>query len=206
MAFAMEHKGVESTCFADAVTRRRSVRKLKRHASVNQAQIDKIVRIVVNAPSAYNMQSGRLVVLMDDEHEAFWDLAKMTYAQLLPEEKVSSFMERLDGFRCGNGTVLFFEDEQTIREMQEKIPANKDSFVDWSHHGSGMLQFAMWTGLCADGIAASLQHVNAIEEQFKERYHISPNWKMIAQMPFGAPDEEPVAKTMLDYADVVKFY
>ncbi|GMA63123.1 nitroreductase family protein [Alicyclobacillus fastidiosus] len=206
MSFATEHMGVKSTCFADAVTGRRSIRKLKRHASVNQAQIDKIVRIVVNAPSAYNMQSGRLVVLMDDEHEALWDLAKETYAKLIPQEKVASFMERLDGFRRGNGTVLFFEDEETIRRMQEKIPANKDAFVDWSHHGSGMLQFAMWTALCADGIAASLQHVNAIEQQVKERYHISPSWKMIAQMPFGASDEEPVEKSTLDYADVVKFY
>ena len=55
------------------------------------------------------MQSGRMVVLMDGEHEKFWDIVKETLRARVPAaENFEATVERLKGFHAGVGTVLFF--------------------------------------------------------------------------------------------------
>ena len=39
-----------------------------------------------------------------------------------------------------------------------------------------------------EGLGASLQHYNPlIDEEVKKQWSIPPNWKLIAEMPFGNP-------------------
>ena len=74
------------------------------------------------------MQSGRMVVLMDGEHEKFWDIVKETLRARVPAENFEATVERLKGFHAGVGTVLFFEDQATVEKMQENAPLYKDQF------------------------------------------------------------------------------
>lgn len=67
------------------------------------------------------MQSGRMVVLMDGEHEKFWDIVKETLRARVPAENFEATVERLKGFHAGVGTVLFFEDQATV-EKCKKMP------------------------------------------------------------------------------------
>jgi predicted oxidoreductase (fatty acid repression mutant protein) len=55
-----------------------------------------------------------------------------------------------------------------------------------------MLQFALWTALEDMGFGASLQHYNPlIDKAVSERWLIGKSWRLIAQMPFGLPKDNP---------------
>ena len=196
-----------TTTLKEAIVNRRSIRKVKKNETITKERINEVVKTALYAPSSFNMQSSRIVVLMDAEHEKFWDIVKETLRPRVPEENFGATVERLQGFRDGAGTILFFENQETVKKMQENAPSYKEQFPFWSHQGNAMLQYAMWMSLTAEGIGASLQHYNPIiDEEVKKTWNIPAEWTLIAQMPFGEPNEEPGERTFLPFEDVVKFY
>lgn len=198
---------VTTTNLKEAIINRRSIRKVKKNAAITKEKIEELLKISVHAPSSFNMQSGRLVVLMDNEHEKFWDIVKETLRARVPAENFAATEERLHGFKDGVGTILFFESQATIEQMQENAPSYKEQFPFWSHQGNAMLQYATWMSLTSEGIGASIQHYNPIiDEEVKETWNIPAEWSLVAQMPFGEPNEQPGEKTSLPFEDVVKFY
>ncbi|MEB2281508.1 nitroreductase family protein [Lysinibacillus xylanilyticus] len=198
---------VTTTNLKEAIINRRSIRKVKKNAAITKEKIEELLKISVHAPSSFNMQSGRIVVLMDNEHEKFWDIVKETLRARVPAENFAATEERLHGFKDGVGTILFFENQATIEQMQENAPSYKDQFPFWSHQGNAMLQYATWMSLTTEGIGASIQHYNPIiDEEVKETWNIPAEWSLVAQMPFGEPNEQTGEKTSLPFGDVVKFY
>ncbi|MEY9971749.1 putative oxidoreductase (fatty acid repression mutant protein) [Lysinibacillus sp. RC46] len=198
---------VTTTNLKDAIINRRSIRKVKKNAAITKEKIEELLKVSVHAPSSFNMQSGRVVVLMDNEHEKFWDIVKETLRARVPAENFAATEERLQGFTDGVGTILFFENQATIKQMQENAPSYKEQFPFWSHQGNAMLQYATWMSLTTEGIGASIQHYNPIiDEEVKETWNIPAEWSLVAQMPFGEPNEQPGDKTSLPFEDVVKFY
>ncbi|PDY45498.1 nitroreductase family protein [Bacillus pseudomycoides] len=198
---------VTTTNLKEAIVNRRSIRKVTKNAMITKERIQDVLKTALHAPSSFNMQSGRMVVLMDAEHEKFWDIVKETLKTRVPAENFEATVERLKGFRDGVGTVLFFENQATVKQMQENAPLYKEQFPYWSHQGSAMLQYAVWMSLSAEGIGASLQHYNPIvDAEVKETWDIPAEWSLVAQMPFGEPNEQPGERTFLPTEDVVKFY
>lgn len=198
---------VATTNLKEAIINRRSIRKVKKNAAITKEKMEELLKISVHAPSSFNMQSGRVVVLMDNEHEKFWDIVKETLRARVPAENFAATEERLHGFKDGVGTILFFENQATIEQMQENAPSYKEQFPFWSHQGNAMLQYATWMSLTTEGIGASIQHYNPIiDEEVKETWNIPAEWSLVAQMPFGEPNEQPGEKTSLPFEDVVKFY
>ncbi|MBT2601852.1 nitroreductase family protein [Peribacillus frigoritolerans] len=196
-----------TTNVKEAIINRRSIRKVKKNDNISKERINELLKIALHAPTSFNMQSGRVVVVMDDQHERFWDIVKETLRSRVPEESFAATVERLQGFRDGVGTILFFENQETIEQMQEKAPSYKEQFPYWSHQGSAMLQYAIWMTLTAEGIGASLQHYNPIiDEEVMKTWDLPGKWSLIAQMPFGEPNEQPGEKTFLPFEDIVKFY
>ena len=135
---------VTKTNLKDAIINRRSIRKVKKNENITKERIKEVLKTAIHAPTSFNMQSGRIVVLMDGEHEKFWDIVKETLSSRVPEENFEATVERLKGFRDGVGTILFFENQETIEQMQDKAPSYKEQFPYWSHQGSAMLQYAIW--------------------------------------------------------------
>ena len=89
-----------------------------------------------------------------------------------------------------------YEDEDALNRMRQNYPAYADNVATWSEQSSGMMQFAMWTALEDMGYGASLQHYNPlIDKAVAERWLINPDWRLIAQMPFGAPLDSPAHRT-----------
>lgn len=198
---------VTTTNLKEAIINRRSIRKVKKNENITKEKINEVLKTALHAPTSFNMQSGRVIVLMDAEHERFWDIVKETLRSRVPEENFAATIERLQGFHDGVGTVLFFENQETVRKMQENAPLYKDQFPYWSHQGSAMLQYAAWLAFSAEGIGASLQHYNPIvDEEVKQTWNIPSEWSLVAQMPFGEPNEQPGERTFLPFEDVVKFY
>ncbi|WP_407672919.1 nitroreductase family protein [Paenibacillus profundus] len=198
---------MESRTLVEAIQGRRSIRAVTNSPKVEKERIDEIVTLALHAPSAFNMQSGRLVVLMDESHEQLWALVKETLQAIVPADSFSATEARLQGFKDGLGTVLFFEDQATVDTMKEKAPLYKEHFNNWSQQGSGMLQYAVWLALSAEGFGVSLQHYNPlIDNQVKEKWSIPQQWTLIGQMPFGWPAEQPGERSFLPHDEVVKFY
>ncbi|AIK32888.1 nitroreductase family protein [Bacillus anthracis] len=120
-----------TTNLKEAIVNRRSIRKVTKNDAITKERIEEVLKTALHAPTSFNMQSGRMVVLMDGEHEKFWDIVKETLRARVPAENFEATVERLKGFHAGVGTVLFFEDQATVEKMQENAPLYKDR----SHSG-----------------------------------------------------------------------
>jgi predicted oxidoreductase (fatty acid repression mutant protein) len=177
------------TSFYDALGKRRSIYGIGKEITISHEKLEEIInKAVMNTPSAFNSQSGRIVLLLGERHDELWEITKDALRNIVAPEKFSPTEDKINAFKNGYGTVLFFEDSYVIEELQDKFKLYKDNFPIWSQHSNGMLQFVIWTSLAVEGIGASLQHYNElIEETVKDRWKIPQNWKLIAQMPFGKP-------------------
>ncbi len=175
--------------FFKAVKTRRSVYALGKTSPVADGRIEELLsEAVAHVPSPFNMQAGRVVLLKGAKHDAFWDNLKEVLRGIVKDpEAFAQSAARVDGFKAGYGTVLFFEDQSVVADMQEKFALYKDNFPPWSNHSSGMLQYIVWTGFAAEGLGASLQHYSPlVDEWVYANAGVPSSWKLIAQMPFGS--------------------
>ncbi len=184
--------------FQEAVKARRTIYKLGRNIPVLQAEIIAAVeRMTKDIPTAFNMQSARIVVTMLDHHENVWDITKSALKKIVPADKFAATEAKIDGFAAAYGTILFFESSNMIKAMQDQFPLYKDNFPGWAMQANGMLQFAIWTALEDLGLGVNLQHYNPlIDEPIKQIFDLPDSWDLVAQMVFGEKleDAPPIEK------------
>lgn len=194
--------------FLTAVADRRTFYGISKEAMVSDDRIKEIIdHAVKHTPSAFNSQSARVVLLLGNHHDKLWDITKEALRKIVPADKFSSTEEKINSFRNGYGTVLFFEDTSVVESLQKQFALYKDNFPVWSEQASGMHQFVIWTALEVEGFGASLQHYNElIETDVKKEWSIPNNWKLIAQMPFGKPTAEPDQKQFQPLENRVKVF
>ncbi|KAB7707198.1 nitroreductase [Bacillus aerolatus] len=175
--------------FYSAVKERRSIYAISKEKPVSDERIQEVVEFAVNhAPSAFNSQSSRAVVLLGEQHDKLWNLTKETLREIVPAENFGPTEEKMEMFKAGAGTVLFFEDENVIKGLQEQFPLYSDKFPEFSLQSGGMLQFVVWTALEQEGFGATLQHYNPlIDEKVRSEWNVPESWTLLAQMPFGTP-------------------
>ncbi len=189
-----------STTFCQAIEKRRSYYSIGNEEIVEEKKLTDIICHSINhCPSSFNSQSSRVVLLLGRHHIKLWEIVKDEIKKILPAEAFESSQNKIDNcFLSGYGTVLFFEDTNTVKELQEKFPLYKENFPVWSNQSSGMLQYAIWTALELEGLGASLQHYNPlIDGAVKQEWDIPAEYKLIAQMPFGKPLAPPDLKDFL---------
>ncbi|MGG3802621.1 nitroreductase family protein [Metabacillus fastidiosus] len=196
------------TNFYEAVKNRRSYYGISSEAVVSDERIVEVVNEAVKyAPTAFNSQSGRVVVLLGENHTKLWNITTETLRKKVAAENFGPTEEKMKAFGSGYGTVLFFEDKEVVKSLQEQFSSYKDNFPIWSHHSSGMLQYVVWTALEVEGFGASLQHYNPlIDEEVKKEWDIPASWDLIAQMPFGKPTAEPGEKEFKPLDERVKVF
>ncbi|WP_338751261.1 nitroreductase family protein [Bacillus sp. FJAT-52991] len=177
------------TNFYSAVEARRSMYAISKEQTVSDERIQEVVEFAVkHAPTAFNSQSGRAVVLLGEQHDELWDLTKDTLREIVPADRFGPTEEKMAMFKAGHGTVLFFEDEAVVKGLQDSFPTYADNFPLWSMQSSGMLQYIVWTALEQEGFGATLQHYNPlIDEKVRTKWNLPENWKLMSQMPFGKP-------------------
>ena len=169
--------GAHSTSFLDAVHARRTYYSLEKTSPIPDSRIEEIARIAIkDVPSSFNSQSARMVVLLKDEHDKFWDTTKEILKAIVPEDAWGHTEGRLNGFRAGYGTVrclsprlvlhkltdvqiLFYEDPEPIKALQSKFAIYADKFPQWSEHTSAMHQYAMWYVFAAEVSSQSGTHM-----------------------------------------------
>lgn len=173
--------------FYDAIKERRSIYSISKESPVSDERIKEVIEDAVkHVPSSFNSQSSRVVVLFGEKHDKLWDIAMEALRKIVPEENFASTEQKINSFKAGHGTVLYFEDFSVVESLQMQFELYKDNFPVWAEQTSGMLQFAIWTALSIEGLGATLQHyTELIEDEVKREFKIPNNWKMIGQMPFG---------------------
>jgi len=178
-----------SLSFLDAIENRRSIYGLDKKTTVSDDKIKEIAtHIIKETPSSFNSQSSRLVVLIKEEHDKFWDTTTAILKAHVPEDKWEHTGQRMDMFKAAYGTVLFYEDPEPIKALQSKFPQYADKFPQWSEHTSAMHQFALWTALEAEGLGANLQHYNPLPDQkASEIWNVPLEWSLKSQLVFGNP-------------------
>ncbi len=186
--------------FTDLIQQRRTRYDLTHKSTLPKEELLKLVQTCVKyAPSAFNSQSTRALLLCGARHKQFWDIARHELQQICPPEKFASTEEKLAAFAGAHGTILFFEDGSVVEGLQAQFPTYKDHFPTWAYQANAMAEFAVWTALAENGMGASLQHYNPlVDNEVHRQFHVPLDWKLVAQMPFGVPlHKEPPAKEFL---------
>ncbi len=179
--------------FYTAIKERRSYYGINKEVQVSDEKIKEIVEFAVkHTPSAFNSQSSRLVVLTGSAHDKLWDITTQALRKAVGEGDFSGTQQKMDSFKSGYGSILFFEDESVVKSLQEQFATYADNFLIWSQQTSGMHQLVVWTALEAEGLGATLQHYNPlIDDEVKKEWNVPSDLKLIAQMPFGNPTAQP---------------
>lgn len=195
--------------FFTALKERRSYYGISKEQVITDQRIQEIVEEAVKyTPTSFNSQTSRAVVLLGEHHDKLWDITEDILREVVGnEEQFKSTAEKMNSFRSGYGTVLFFEDNNVVAGLQQQFEAYADNFPIWSNQSNGMLQLVVWTALKQEGLGASLQHYNPlIDEKVKNEWNIPEHWKLIAEMPFGKPTFQPGEKEFQPVEERVKTF
>lgn len=173
--------------FLEAVKNRRSIYSISNEPILTEPALKELLEAAVNhTPSAFNSQTSRVLLLLGDHHKKLWDIVLEKLRPVTPPQNFGATQEKIAGFAAGCGTVLYYEEQNTIKGLQEGFPLYAENFPVWSQQSSGMLQHVVWTALELEGYGASLQHYNPlIDGEAAELLGTPESWKLVAQMPFG---------------------
>lgn len=85
--------------FKEAVVNRRTNYALGKQVEVLPAEIIEIVeKMVKEVPSAFNMQSARVVVALGANHDKIWNITKNILKKIVPAENFAATEEKINGF------------------------------------------------------------------------------------------------------------
>jgi len=185
----------------ESLKERRTYYNINSEMPVKEEEVEKAVKELTElVPDAFNMKSARVVVAFGEEHRKLWDGIYDTFEGKVPREKI-------DSFKAGAGTVLYFYDEETVKALQERFAGYADNFPVWANQANGMLQISVWTALREMNIGASLQHYNpVIDELVRKQFNVPDNYKLIAEMPFGGIVSQPDPKDKEDISKRVAVF
>lgn len=173
--------------FAEAAKDRRTIYQLNKKAPISDKEIVDIAeQALLHTPSSFNSQSTRLVVLLNNDHEKFWDFVLEVLKPLTPAENFGATEQKMAGFRAAKGTILFYEDPEPVENLRKAFPLYAHHFGDFSEHTNAMHQYNLWVALEAEGFGANLQHYNpVIDQRAAEEWNIPLQWKLRSQLVFG---------------------
>ena len=194
--------------FLGHIKQRRTIYAVGKNVALTPEQIESVIKEAVNhSPSAFNSQTSRIVTLFGDSHLQFWNIVRETLRKIVPEAAFEGTNAKINSFAAGYGTVLFYEDQDVVKALQEQFALYADNFPVWSEHSSAIAQFAVWTALSEQNIGASLQHYNPIvDAEIAEIFDIPANWKLRAQLVFGSIEAPAGEKTFMAEADRFKTF
>ncbi|WP_151810103.1 nitroreductase family protein [Acinetobacter sp. TUM15366] len=205
---AQELEPSNAVSFLELIKNRRSIYAIGNNLSQSNDEIEKLIQEAIrHSPSAFNSQSSRAVILFGQSHHKFWDTVLEVLKSIVPAEAVSGTEQKIQSFAAGAGTVLFYEDQNVVKGLQEQFAAYADNFPIWSEHSTAIAQFAVWNILTEQGIGASLQYYNPIiDEKINVLFNIPSEWKLRAQLVFVSLEAKAGEKTFIDYESRFKTF
>jgi oxidoreductase related to nitroreductase-like protein len=185
----------------DVIEKRRSNYDLGNNLEISKKDLINLLRkIIYYAPSPFNIQSSKIVLLNKKSHHLLWTtvveefLKKNNNGDLLDSDKA-----RIKREDKAYGTILFYKDERVIEEFKEKLDAYEQKSLDsWCIEESAMLQMNIWNELRLRNIGAHIVHFDDIDEEVSVAFDIDKNYKLVAMMVFGNIIQEAAVKPKKD--------
>lgn len=95
-----------SKALLDMMVERKSVYAMKHEAPITDERVLEIVRhVVMHSPSPFNVQSCRVVVLLGEEHQKFWNTAIEVIKPTMPAPAWEMFETNIESYKTGYGSV-----------------------------------------------------------------------------------------------------
>lgn len=190
------------------LAKRRSIYQLGKKVNLSTDAITQLVKNTVReAPTSFNSQSSRAVILFGNEHNKLWDLTETELRKVVPADQFSGTKAKIDSFKAAFGTALFFESQHVVKTLQEQFALYANNFPIWSQQSTGIAQYAVWLALAEQNIGASIQHYNPlIDSAVQKTWGISEDWKLLGQMPFGSIEAPADPKSYIDDSERFKVF
>lgn len=196
--------------FLQTLKNRRSIYNLGTNVNLSNEEITSIISdCLKHSPSAFNYPTTNVIIAFGEKHQQIWQITTDILKEKLAkkEETFAVAQNKINKFKAGVGTILFFEDTEIINELKETYAMYAENFSTWSNQANGMLQNNIWTALSQVNIGANLQHYNPlIDDKIKELFSIPDTWKLTAQMPFGSIEAQANEKYIEDISTRLKVY
>lgn len=191
--------------FLNALKKRRSIYALGDNLTQSTEEVFSLVKEVVKeSPTSFNSQTQRVVLLTGEAHKKLWEITEAALKKVTPVEVFPNTQAKLQGFANGAGTILFFEDQDIVKSLQEQFELYADNFPIWSEQATGLTQANVWTALAQENIGANLQHYNPlIDDEVAKEWKIPDQWKLRAQLVFGSIEASAGEKEYMD--DTARF-
>ena len=180
--------------FLSKFSERRSVYTLSGESTISDERLEELVQeVLLAAPSAFNTQSTRIVVLLSDQHRKLWDIVHAALKPFVEGEQAVVTATKIKGFQRAYATILFFEDPRPYEPLASfKIYADK--FESWRDQTNAMHQLLLWTAISSEGLGGNLQHYNPlVDDEVKKAWSIDADWKLLSQLVIGKPVGDPPA-------------
>lgn len=171
---------------------RRSIYALNGNLPVSNEEVVNVVEHAIkHTPSAFNSQSTRVVVLFGEDHKKLWQITEDELRKVVADDETfEATKQKLEGFKAGAASILFFEDQNVVKYLQNNFALYANKFPIWSEQTSGMHQYAIWTALASLNVGANLQHYNPlIDSEVAKTWDIDPEWELVAQMVIGGIEQ-----------------
>ena len=194
--------------FYSVLKERRSFYDISPESKVSDERIAEIIKeAVLCSPSAFNSQSAKVILLLNEQHKKLWSLTKEALKEVVSSENWQQTEDKIASFANGYGTVLYFDDAAIVEGLQQKFQLYSDKFPIWAQQSNGILQYMIWASLQAEGFGASLQHYNPlVDHAVKSAWNVPDSWALTAQMPFGVPIKYPDKKSKLPIEERFAMY
>lgn len=195
-----------TNAFLSSVKARRSIYALDKNVTKSDNEIiATIEQAMEQAPSAFGAQPTKVIVLLNENHNKLWNIVESSLKKIVPADKFEPTAQKIASFRAAHGTVLFFEDQDVIKGMQDKFALYADNFPVWGMQAQGIALYSIWSALADIGIGASIQHYNPlIDNDVKKEWNVPESWTLLGQMPFGNVAAPAAPKSPIDISTLVK--
>ncbi|WWC85759.1 uncharacterized protein L201_000625 [Kwoniella dendrophila CBS 6074] len=189
----------KSAAFFEAVKTRRSNYNITNESPLTNEQLQEIIeQAVLHTPTAFNSQTSRAILIVDKEkNDQIWEIVKKRFIESLIDKNMQAFWSNHidNSFKAGYGTVIFFEDQNIIKQFASEKLQYAQEIPIWSGESSAMLQYIVWSALTVEGYGASLQHFAGytphVKADINDFLEIPKHWKNTAMMPFGLKNGPP---------------
>lgn len=181
--------------FFDTLKLRHSNYSLIKDSMLSDSQLIKFIeKCIYFHPSAFNVQSTRIVILLNDNVYRLWDHV----LGIIPKEMPQILVDELKNCREAYATILFFDDINATKRESEERHMSIENFESWALQSMAMLQSVIWNGLSYIGYGVNIQHFNKeLDEYVKKTFSLQNHWKLLAQMNIGLFSKKAANRTRL---------
>ncbi len=109
--------------FLELIKNRRSIYAIGNNLSQTNDEIEKLIQKHIRLVLLHLTLNHLALFLFGQSHQKFWDTVLEVLKSIIPAEAVSGTEQKIQSFAAGAGTVLFYEDQNVVKSLQEQFEA-----------------------------------------------------------------------------------